>query len=114
MKKLTDTAPIDKFLGQTVSLIDWNENETVLEFSGGDSISNYLDDGIFLRQFGEKIEESRSIFQSVIGSTVVDVQSTPNGILALTFSNGVTVRYVPDELPYESYILYVNGGTYPV
>lgn len=113
MKSLSDI-PYERLIGKTAISAYHENNSVFIGFSDESSISIYTGRDRFLNQFPGGPHEKESAFSSIIGKSVSSAESKGKGSLILTFDNEIEIEIKSDEMPYESYLLYIDGSTFPV
>lgn len=101
------------FVGRTLELVCFSENQVTLHFDGDLSLT--IESSFSYKKASEssgqvvRIPPSESQLMQLIGISVAEVSSSRGGTLVLTFSNEHVFRCFDDSTQFESY--HIKRGT---
>ena len=105
-------------VGQSLELVTFTSNSVYFRFGDAFSVTVYSSFRYRLslchREATETVPTSSSAVMPLIARTVTDATSDAAGRLTLTFDDGATLTFSPDESPYESYFVSSGGLEFAV
>ena len=105
-------------VGQPLELVTFTSNSLYFRFGDAFSVTVYSSFRYRLalshREATETVPTPTSAAMTLIGRTLTGAATDAAAVLMLTFEDGATLAFSPDESPYESYFVSSGGLEFAV
>jgi hypothetical protein len=118
VKTIPDEFDPRAVIGQNLELVTFASNTVYFRFGDVFSVAAFASFRYRLSrgdgETSETVPASSSAVMSLIGRTVTDATTDAAAGLAMSFEDGATLEFWPDESPYESYFVSSGGLEFAV
>jgi hypothetical protein len=109
-----NNVPYEKLIDNDIIQIIRRENETEILTDKCNSIILYLDESFIINDSVKfKGITAQEDLDCIVGLSIIKIEELDNRLL-IYFDNGKYICLPFDDLPYESYLFFVNGFLFPV